>query len=255
MNDGRGLTLGTGGGDFNVGLSDGSTVAVNLATAKTVGDVIDAINAAGGTKLTASIPAGSTGIQLKDNTNGAGTTTVTQINGSQAAQGLGITGGASGKTITGKAVIASLDSTLISSLSGGAGLSLGSIRLTDRAGNSTVVNLSNASSVQDVLDDINNNGTAKLTASLKSSGNGIQITDTSGGTGSFSIVDSGGRAGTSSKLGIGGTFANNQTTVQGGRPAEAMDNQQHIAVVFERGQGNRQNKIYDNQRRGGINNN
>ena len=213
LNDGRGLTLGTGGGDFNVRLSDGTTVAVNLATAKTVGDVINTINTASGGKLTASIPAGSAGIQLTDNT-GTGGTTITQINGSQAAVDLGLTTGANGQTVTGKNLIAGLDSTLLTSLNGGSGLNLGDITFTDRAGNTQTINFAGATSVQDVLDDINNAGTVKLTASLKSSGNGIQITDASGGTGNITIADSGG--GTSAEqLGINGTFTPAQATVQG----------------------------------------
>jgi flagellar hook-associated protein 2 len=214
LNDGRGIQLGTGNGDLKLTLKNGSTVTVNLATAKTVGDVVNAINAAAGTKLTASIPSGSSGIQLTDNTGGGGTLSVADVNGSKAAEGLGLLGSTSGTTIQGKAVIAGLDSTLLSSLKGGAGLNLGEITVTDRQGNSKTIDLSGASSVQDVLDDINNNGTALVKASLKSSGNGIQITDTSGGTGNLTIADANG--GTSAEqLGINGTFTAATTSVQG----------------------------------------
>ena len=236
LNDGRGVTVGTGGTDFNVTLSDGSTVAVNLATAKTVGDAIDAINTASGGKLTASIPTGSAGIQLTDNTTGGGATTITQVNGSQAAVDLGLTTGANGKTITGKSVIAGLDSTLLSSLNGGSGLNLGNITFTDRAGNTQTINFSGATSVQDVLDDINNAGTVKLTASLKSSGNGIQITDASGGTGNITIADSGG--GTSAeKLGINGTFTPAQTAVQGADLQKAWVNNSTLLSSLNGGKG------------------
>jgi flagellar hook-associated protein 2 len=214
INDGRGITLGSGNGDFKINLSNGSNVTVNLATAKSVGDVINAINTAGAGKVTASIPAGSTGIQLKDNTGGGGALSVTQINGSQAAAGLGLLAGASGSTITGTPVLASLDSTLLSSLKGGSGLSLGSVAFTDRAGNSQTLDFSGASSVQDVLDKINNATGVKLNASLNNSGNGIQITDASGGTGNITIADANG--GTSAEtLGINGTFTPSQTTVNG----------------------------------------
>jgi flagellar hook-associated protein 2 len=214
LNDGRGITLGTGNGDFNISLANGSTVKVNLATATTVGDVVTAINNASGGKITASIPSGSSGIQLKDNTTGNGTLSVTDINGSQAGADLGLTTAASGNTINGTPVIASLDSTLLSSLNGGSGLSLGKITFTDRAGAAQTIDFSGASSVQDVLDDINNATGVKLSASLNSAGNGIQITDTSGGTGNLTIADAEG--GTSAEaLGINGTFTPEQSTVQG----------------------------------------
>ena len=247
LNDGRGVTLGSGGTDFNVKLSDGSTVAVNLATAKTVGDAIAAINTASGGKLTASIPAGSAGILLVDNTTGGGTTSITQINGSQAAVDLGLTtGNQAGKTISGKNVIAALDSTLVSSLNGGSGLNLGAIAFTDRAGNSQTINFSGATSVQDVLDEINNAGTVKLTASLKSSGNGIQITDASGGTGNLTIADSGG--GTSAEqLGINGTFAAAQTSVQGKDLQKAWVNNSTLLSSLDGGKGNRQNAVHYHQ--------
>jgi flagellar hook-associated protein 2 len=214
LNDGRGVTLGTGNGDLKIATSDGSSISVNLATAKSVGDVINAINNASGGKITASIPSGSSGIQLADNTTGNGTLSVTDINGSQAAEDLGLTTAASGKTINGAPVIAPIDSTLLSSLNGGSGLSLGQISFTDRSGASQTIDLSGAHSVQDVLNDINNATGVKLNASLNSAGNGIQITDASGGTGNLVIADANG--GTSAEtLGINGTFSNTQTSVQG----------------------------------------
>lgn len=211
LNDGRGVQTGTNG-DFNVTLSNGSTVSVNLATAATVGDVLNAINTAGAGKLTAAINSSGMGIQLTD-TTGSGGMTVTQDAGSEAATDLGIAGGSTGNTLTGKDILAGIDTTLLSSLNGGSGLSLGKIALTDRSGATATVDLSSASTVQDVLDDINNAGIG-LTASLKSSGNGIQITDDSGGTGNIVIADADG--GTSAeKLGIAGTFGASTTAVQG----------------------------------------
>jgi flagellar hook-associated protein 2 len=214
LNDGRGVTLGTGGGDLQLNLSNGSTVTVNLANAKTVGDVIDDINAAAGTKATANITNGSSGITITDNTGGGGAFSANDLNGSKAAEDLGLNTTASGGTLSGKAVIAGIDSTLLSSLKGGSGLSLGKIAFTDRAGDSQTIDFSGATSVQDVLDDINDATGVKLNASLNASGNGIQITDASGGTGNLTIADADG--GTSAEqLGINGTFTPASTSVQG----------------------------------------
>jgi flagellar hook-associated protein 2 len=212
INDGRGVTLGSGNGDFKINLANGSAVTVNLATAKTVGDVIDAINSAGGGNVTASIPSGSSGIGLTDNTTGGGTLSVADINGSKAAEGLGLTATSSNGTLTGKSVLAGIDTTLISSLNGGSGLSLGTISIKDRNGNTHSVNLSGASSVAALINDINTDTGGAIQASVKTSGNGIQLIDTTGGTGSLVISDSNGT--TAQQLGIAGTFTTAQTTVQ-----------------------------------------
>src|SRR5580704_9341380 len=69
--------------------------------------------------------------------------------------------------------------TLLSALNGNAGVQAGSIRITDAAGHTTTVNLSNAYTVNDVINAINNNGVAEVTAST--SGGHLVITDESGG--------------------------------------------------------------------------
>ena len=52
-----------------------------------------------------------------------------------------------------------------------------------------------------------------VTAALNNSGNGISLTDTSGGTGNLVISDTSGTG--AAQLGIAGTFDNSKTTVQG----------------------------------------
>ena len=209
LNDGRGVTLGTGGagGDFTVHLKNGGTFSVNLAGATTVGNAIDAINAASGGRATASVAAGASGLTLKDNTTGPTALSVTANNGSQAAANLGLTAapgpGPGANTITGNAVLAGLDTTLLSSLNGGAGLTLGAMTITDAAGGNHPVNLATASSVQDVINGINAATAGKVTASLKASGNGIQLTDTSGGTGSLTVA----AGATATALGLTGSSA------------------------------------------------
>ena len=157
LNDGRGVDVGSGGtgGDFDVNLSDGSSVAVNLAGATTVGDVIDKINAAGGGKVTAAVASGSAALTLTDNTGGGGRLSVTALNGSAAATQLGLTAVANGGFLSGSPVVAGLDSTLLSSLNGGNGLTLGSLTITDAAGSVHTVDLSAATDVQGVIDAIN----------------------------------------------------------------------------------------------------
>ncbi len=214
LNDGVGVrTVSTAnsngaGSDFQVSLGDGSIVSVALGDSQSVGDVIKVINNAGKGKLIASVNAAGTGLQLTDKSGGAGSFYVTATNGSNAASDLGILYSGTNGVIAGNPLIASLNSTLISTLNGGKGISLGQISLTDRAGKSITVNLSGGTSVQNILDAINSAASSSgvgITASLNSAGSGIQIADTSGGTGNLVVTD-GDSSKTATALGIAGSF-------------------------------------------------
>jgi len=215
LNDGNGVSTTTAGqNDFSVNLSDGTVVQVQLNGATTVGNVIADINTVGGAKLIASINSAGNGITLTDHSGGSGALTVTPENGSSAAANLGLTGAASGNTIQGAPLIAGLDSVLVRSLNGGSGLALGTISVTDRAGAGGSINLSGATSVSDIINDINNNNVgANVTASLNAAGTGIQIVDNSGGSGNLVIGNVSGT--TATALGIAGTFTTATPVVNG----------------------------------------
>jgi flagellar hook-associated protein 2 len=216
LNDGNGVaTAGVAQNDFTITARDGTAINVVLNGAKTVGDVINDINTVGGPKLNASINATGNGITLTDTSGGTGPLTVAAQNGSEAAADLGLTGPASGATLQGKPLLAGLDSVLISSLKGGSGIPLGTISISDRAHNSGTINLSGATSLNDIINDINNNISGiKVTASLNASGTGLQIVDNSGGTGNLVIGDT--TSTTAASLGIAGTFTPTTQTVDGG---------------------------------------
>jgi flagellar hook-associated protein 2 len=235
LNDGNGVSTTTAGqNDFTITARDGTAINVSLNGAATVGDVINAINTAGGAKLKASISASGTGITLTDTSGGTGALTVTADNGSQAAADLGLTTAATGSTLTGAPLIAGLDSVLISSLRGGTGLNLGTISITDRNGVTGTVNFAGATSVSDIINDINNNvGGAKVTASLNASGTGIQLTDTSGGTGNLVVTDD--SSTTAAELGIAGTFA--ASTVQGTNLQHQYVSDSTLLSQYNGGQG------------------
>ena len=213
LNDGRGVRTGTNG-DLSINLSNGSTVSVGLATAQTVGDVIKAINTLGAGKVKASIAPGAKGITLTDLTGGGGSFTVTDASGSHAVEDLGLAQTGAGGVINGSPVLAGLDSVLVSSLKGGAGMVLGQISITDRTNRSATINLSGAKSFQDILDTINASGIG-VSASLNAAGNGVQIQDTTGGNGNLVIAEANG-GNTAQNLGIAGTFDTTQTAVNGG---------------------------------------
>jgi len=78
--------------------------------------------------------------------------------------------------------------TLLDVLNDGAGVRRGVVRVTDRSGSSSDVDLSNAHSVDDVLDAINNDADISVVASTEDGR--IVLTDTSGSTSSnLSVID------------------------------------------------------------------
>lgn len=88
--------------------------------------------------------------------------------------------------------------TALADLNDGAGITRGKIVLTDSAGTSTTVDLSKAAYVSDVIDAINNNGTAKVSAKVVD--DKIVLTDSAGGGGQLRVAESG--SATAASLGI-----------------------------------------------------
>jgi flagellar hook-associated protein 2 len=104
LNNGRGVNT-VDGDDLQITRSDGSSFNVDLGDARTIQDVIDAINTAdGGAGVTASFATVGNGIVLTDTAGGAGTVTVTAMNFSRAIDDLGLNQPATGNVITGKDV-------------------------------------------------------------------------------------------------------------------------------------------------------
>jgi len=93
MNDGRGVPTVPGSADLIVQAKDGTRFEVNLDDARTVQDVIDAINAAAaaaGTAVSASLATTGNGIRLVDETGGGGAFSVERANMSYAIDALGL---------------------------------------------------------------------------------------------------------------------------------------------------------------------
>ncbi|MCH7812585.1 MAG: flagellar filament capping protein FliD, partial [Planctomycetes bacterium] len=90
INGGRGLRT----GQFNIVDSSGATYVINVTdTQKTIGDVVDLINALGN-QLTASINATGDGMLITDNVGGDETLTIKDRSGDFTASDLGIAGSA-----------------------------------------------------------------------------------------------------------------------------------------------------------------
>ena len=96
LNDGNGVLLRDEVDDIEVTLADESTLSIDLAGATTLGEVVDAINAADEAKLTAAISSDGRRLELIDLTSGAGAFAVTSVGNGTAAEDLGLTTTASG---------------------------------------------------------------------------------------------------------------------------------------------------------------
>jgi flagellar hook-associated protein 2 len=92
--------------------------------------------------------------------------------------------------------------TSLDQLGGGTGVELGQIRITDRSGASTQIDLSAAQTVGDILDAINNNSTINVTA--EAVGDRIRLIDDTGQTASNLRVQEVNGGTTAASLGLSG---------------------------------------------------
>ncbi|HTN77053.1 MAG TPA: flagellar filament capping protein FliD [Pirellulaceae bacterium] len=155
--------------------------AVAAKTERTLGELLETINSVDPLRLKAEFSADGDRIVLKDLTaDHGGTFAVTDTPGGSLAKDLGLAGTAVGGTLTGERVQGGLKTTLLRTFNGGSGLgTLGSIRITDRAGGTADVDLSNAETLDDVIAAVNATNIG-VEARVNSSKNGLEIVDTSG---------------------------------------------------------------------------
>jgi flagellar capping protein FliD len=94
--------------------------------------------------------------------------------------------------------------TSLSLLNNGTGVTLGTIRITDRSGASAVIDLSGSATIQDVIDTISSEAGVNVTATLNDNGTGLTIQDNTGlSTGGLVVAEESGTTGAS--LGILGS--------------------------------------------------
>lgn len=115
-------------------------------------------------------------------------------------------GAAVGSTgFTFESTLARLDKDVnLADLNDGAGVSRGRLAVTDSAGHTATIDLSRATTVSEVLDAINDNGTALVSATID--GGRLLVTDAAGGSGSMIIANATGYT-TATSLGIAGSAA------------------------------------------------
>jgi len=103
------------------------------------------------------------------------------------------------------------ESASLADLNQGRGVQSGSIRITDRSGKSADIDLSKATSIDDVIDTINQNGSVGIRATTV--GDSIRLTDTTGSTAFNLRVDEVGNGETAADLGLRGINAASDTAL------------------------------------------
>ncbi|HOM18212.1 MAG TPA: flagellar cap protein FliD N-terminal domain-containing protein, partial [Thermoguttaceae bacterium] len=206
LNDGAGISISTSLPEISYTLRDGSKGQINFASGGTrevtLGEILQKIEEQSGGKIQADIGPDGRRLVLTDTTTGAGSFTLTALYGSKTLADLGLDTGAVDGVITGKRILSGLRTVSLRSLNGGSGLGqLGLLSLTDRSGASDVVDLSNAETLEDVVEAINGSSVS-IVARVNSARNGIELEDTSGSTASNLIVANGDATNTADKLQI-----------------------------------------------------
>ncbi|GAB4108263.1 MAG: hypothetical protein Kow00105_14770 [Phycisphaeraceae bacterium] len=204
--DGAGLTTGPLN-EMRIITKSGSSYDINLDPLTTAGDLINLINTTTGGNVTMSIEGNA--FKLTDNTAGGGNFQVLDIPGSgvTVVADLGLTHNSTVNTVTG------VDTNPVPTPTTETGA--GQVSITDRAGVNFTADLTNAKSVSDVIQGINDASAAAgagITIALNRAGNGLTITDSSGGSGDIVISDTTGA--TATNLGLAGTFSDD--TIESG---------------------------------------
>lgn len=237
LRQGKGINL----SDFRITDTNGSSATVDMNTlgseAKTVGDVIDRINALA-IDVEARINDTGDGILLVDLAGGSGKLEVKESGLGTAAADLRLLGTGVATELEGGTAIA-IDGTsrstidlstlddpganvLLSTLNGGEGVSFGAFRITDSDGKSAVVALSAATgsfrTVADVVDAINATD-IEVEARINGSGSGILLFDKANGTEKLKVEELAGGT-TAADLGLG---AKVKTMTVDGQQTQAID--------------------------------
>lgn len=203
LNGGSGVAR----GKISITDRSGASATVDLTAARTVDDVVNDINTTAGIHVQASIS--GDGLVITDKSGSTSSNLIVQdIAGGTTAANLGIAGSVAANTLAGTSVVSLNGTTPLSFLNDDNGVrrakGVPDFQITLKNGSSFDISLGSASTLQNVLDDINNNSGngGKLTATI--SGTHLVLTDTSGGAGTLTVTSLSG-SNAAKDLGILGT--------------------------------------------------
>ncbi|MEO1235577.1 MAG: flagellar filament capping protein FliD [Planctomycetota bacterium] len=175
----------------------GATAVLDLSSAVTVDDVVDTFNRATGVNVIAEVDGDR--LVLTDATGQANNDLIIQDVGAAALSGggegtatsLGIAGSSATGTLTGTNINTVGNDTFVSALNDGNGLRLASgiddLNITTNGGGSFDINLSNALSLEDVIDAIETATAGDVTATFNADANGLTLIDNTGSGAGFTV--------------------------------------------------------------------
>ena len=186
LNNGSGVRLGS------IRITDRAGVSseLDLSTARTVRDVLTAVNASG-TAVTASTSGGA--LVLRDNSGGSGNLAVRDLAGGHAAADLGIAASVASGTLAGSAIETIGRDTALSQVNDGNGPRFSAtgadLRVSLADGTAIDVELSAATNIGDLLDAVNSHAdnVGKLTATV--SNGRLVLQDNTTGSGTLGVAD------------------------------------------------------------------
>lgn len=213
-----------GNGELGFRLRDGVTsVVLNIASAETIEEAVEQINAAGvaqaGGRLTARVNDAGTGLEIADSTANPSANLISLGNpASDTATALGIATSVTGvaaSTYTASAERRYLsEGTLLATLNGGRGIGSGTFTITGPGSITRTVSVgANLTTVRDLLDEFN--ATPGVSARINDTGDGFVIESTEAGE-AIRITDTSGNV--AEGLGIEGvgTVDGNTSRIVGG---------------------------------------
>ncbi|MEM0982981.1 MAG: flagellar filament capping protein FliD [Planctomycetota bacterium] len=200
LNGGNGIA---GSGFITFTDRDGtSSFVTGLSSLTTLEEVISSINSqleTAGNGITVGLNDAGTGLLVTDNTSGAGEIVVAGTAGFNTAESLGIetTGaGVGNATFRGSSLQLQYigESTLLSELNNDSGVSTGSFEIRNGLGETATINITeDDTTIQDVIDRINSAFSGNtVTASINANGDGILLTDSTGGNVALRVSDTSG---------------------------------------------------------------
>lgn len=230
LRDGLGIgfnsSVGNSTPDFTLKTRDGSTYSVDIgniynvsgeqtATAvATVAQLQERISSQTAGKVALEVSADGQSFRLVDTSTPTGSNNleVIALSSSTAASDLGLIGSTSGDTLSGRSVLAGLNSVLASNLRGGQGLTSGAFSITSRDGFDFNFNITTTGSLSTIINEINTATGGKVVASLSSSGTSLVLTDTTGGIDPLVVSGAG-----AEQLGVAEADGVNASTISGSR--------------------------------------
>lgn len=194
LNGGQGITT---PGEVSLTNRDGETATIDLSSAETLQDVVNAINGATSVglvdlQLSAEINESGTGLTIRDNSGGSGNLVISDTTGTVAAD-LNIDIDAAVDEVEG----AGLNRRFVNEATSiekyapdGKNHDPGQIQITDSAGKTAAINFSTAvETIGDVIQRINAEDDIDVTAALNETGDGFVLIDEAGGAGTLLVEE------------------------------------------------------------------